>query len=133
MAITLVDSNVIIDVLSDDPKWSEWSSQALEDAADDGTIAINPIIYSEVSIRFTRIEDLDEALIDFAFLDVPRPACFLAGKCFQSYRRLGGAKVSTLPDFFIGAHAMVSGLTLLTRDAARYRTYFPKLNVTAPS
>lgn len=129
----LVDSNIIIDVLTDDPKWSSWSSRALASAADAGPIVINPIIYTETSIRFDRIEMLDAALADFLLLELPRAACFLAGKCFLKYRRQGGTKTGTLPDFFIGAHAMVAGMKLLTRDVGRYKTYFPKLDVIAPN
>jgi len=128
----LVDSNVVLDVLTNDPKWLDWSSRTLEDAAERGPILINPVIYAEISIRFERIEDLDEAMADFLYLDIPRAACFLAGKCFLKYRREGGVKASPLPDFFIGAHAMIAGLTLLTRDRQRYKTYFPKLTVIAP-
>ena len=128
----LVDSNVVLDILTDDPKWSVWSSMALEDAAERGPIVINPVIYAELSIRFERIEDLEEAIAEFLYLEIPKSACFLAGKCFMKYRRRGGTKASPLPDFFIGAHAMVAGLTLLTRDHQRYSTYFPKLAVIAP-
>ena len=128
----LVDSNVVLDVLTDDSQWSAWSSRALEDAAERGPIVINPAIYAEISIRFERLEELDELMAEFVFLDIPKAACFLAGKCFLKYRRGGGMKASPLPDFFIGAHAMIAGLTLLTRDRQRYRTYFPKLTVIAP-
>ncbi|MDR3083933.1 MAG: type II toxin-antitoxin system VapC family toxin [Streptomyces sp.] len=133
-AATLVDSNVLLDVLSADPQWSGWSTQALEDAADRGPLAINPIIFAEVSVRFTRIEDLEDALpsSDFARLPLPWPAAFLAGKAFLSYRRRAGSSRTPLPDFYIGAHAAVSRLRLLTRDAARYRTYFPTVEVIAP-
>ena len=128
----LVDSNVILDILTDDSRWSVWSSRALEEAAEQGPIFINAVIYAEVSVGVRRIEDLDDALTDFLYLDLPRAACFLAGKCFLKYRRGGGLKTSPLPDFFIGAHAMVGGLRLLTRDQGRYRSYFPKLAVIAP-
>ena len=128
----LVDSNVVLDILTNDSQWSAWSSQALEDAAERGPIVINPVIYTELSIRFERIEELDEAMAEFLYLDIPKAACFLAGKCFLKYRRGGGTKTSPLPDFFIGAHAMITGLSLLTRDPKRYRTNFPKLAVIAP-
>lgn len=128
----LVDSNVILDILTNDQRWLMWSSQALEDAAEQGPIFINSMIYAEISVRFDRIEDLDESLVDFQYLEVPRAACFLAGKCFLKYRRSGGAKTSPLPDFFVGAHAMVGGLPLLTRDRGRYQSYFPKLKIIAP-
>lgn len=134
MAITLADSNVLLDVLTDDPAWGRWSGAALARAADDGEVAINPIIYAEVSLAFARIEDLDEALPPAAFRRFPLPweAGFLAGRCFDRYRRRGGARRSPLPDFYIGAHAAVSGFVLLTRDPSRYRSYFPKLSILSP-
>lgn len=134
MADTLVDSNVLLDVLTEDVRWFAWSSEALARRAGESALVINPIIYAEVSIGFARIEELDEALKAAGFERRPLPweAAFLAGKCFQRYRRRGGARTSTLPDFYIGAHAAVSGLALLTRDAARYRTYFPRLEVISP-
>ena len=130
----LVDSNVLLDVLEEDPQWYEWSSTQLQNAADSCSLIINPIIYAEISVGFKRIEELEEALpLDF-FQRRPLPweAAFLAGKCFIRYRKLGGTKRSPLPDFFIGAHAAISGLTLLTRDAARYRTYFPSIKLITP-
>ena len=129
-----MDSNVLLDVLSEDPQWFDWSSNALAQSAESAPLVINPIIYAEVSIRFARIEELDEALPTELFRREPLPwaAGFLAGKCFQAYRQRGGAKRSPLPDFFIGAHAAINELTLLTRDAPRYRTYFPRLNILAP-
>lgn len=135
MAGFLVDSNVLLDVLTEDPAWFEWSSTALARCAEDGPLAINPLVYAEVSIGFERIEELDEVLDAAGFLRLALPweAAFLAGKCFLRYRRRGGTRTSTLPDFYIGAHALVEGLTLLTRDAARYRTYFPRLGLVAPS
>ncbi len=134
MAGVLVDSNVLLDVLTEDPKWLTWSAEALARCADRAGLAINPIVYAEVSIGFDRIEDLDSALPAAVFVRSPLPweAAFLAGKCFQTYRRRGGERRSPLPDFYIGAHAAVAGLTLLTRDPARYRTYFPKLELIAP-
>ncbi|MDX8402651.1 MAG: type II toxin-antitoxin system VapC family toxin [Mariprofundaceae bacterium] len=130
----MVDSNVLLDVLSDDPDWGEWSSCALARAADHGELVINTVIYAEVSVGFARIEQLEEALPADVFRRAPIPpeAAFLAGKCFLRYRRRGGVRRSPLPDFFIGAHAAVQGWRLLTRDARRYREYFPKLNLTAP-
>lgn len=130
----LVDSNVLLDVLTADPAWGEWSAAALAAAADESTLAINPIVYAEVSIGFERIEDLDDALPADALQRLPLPwtAAFLAGKCFLAYRRAGGDRRSPLPDFYIGAHAAVAGMTLLTRDAARYTTYLPKLRLIAP-
>jgi predicted nucleic acid-binding protein len=133
-AAVLVDSNVLLDVMTADPSWSAWSSDALARARRGARVAINPIVYAEVSIGYDRIEDLDTALpqADFARLDLPYAAAFLAGKCFVAYRRAGGTRTSPLPDFYIGAHAAVGGMSLLTRDGARYRTYFPKLRVLAP-
>jgi predicted nucleic acid-binding protein len=134
MARTLVDSNVILDVLTEDDEWFDWSSSALADAAGMGPLAINPIIYAEVSARFERIEDLDDALPESYYGRRPLPweAAFLAGQCFIRYRRSGGQRRSPMPDFYIGAHSAISGLTLLTRDAKRYRTYFPSLRIVSP-
>mgnify|MGYP006277173779 CR=1 FL=1 len=130
----LVDSNVLIDVLSEDATWFDWSSATLAWAANRGIVAIDPIIYAEVSIAFDTIEDLEIALPRDAFPRLPLPleAAFLAGKAFVRYRKVGGVKRSPLPDFYIGAHAAVASMTLLTRDASRYRSYFPGLNVIAP-
>lgn len=131
---TLVDSNVILDVVTDDPTWGDRSRRALERAADDGGLAINPIVYAEVSVGYDRIEDLDAALPPeiFARLPLPWAAGFLAGECFVRYRRRGGTRRSPLPDFYIGAHAAVEGMKLLTRDARRYRTYLPRLELVTP-
>lgn len=131
---TLIDSNVLLDVITEDETWFEWSSQALTRAADSGPLVINPVIYAEVSVRFSRIEDLDDAIppSDYGRLALPWEASFLAGKVFLAYRRNKGTKSSTLPDFFIGAHAAVADLALLTRDASRYRTYFPTVRIAAP-
>lgn len=134
MSETLVDSSVVLDILTEDPEWLEWSASALEQRAEESLLVINPIIYAEISIRFERIEDLEGALPAWMFRRDPLPweAAFLAGKCFITYRRRGGARRSPLPDFYIGAHAAVAGMTLLTRDAARYRTYFPRLDLITP-
>jgi predicted nucleic acid-binding protein len=131
---TLVDSNVIIDYLDSDSEWSNWSAAMLVEAADHGAVAINPIIYAEVSVVYPAVEDVEDALPQDYFLRayLPWEAAFLAAKCFERYRRRGGTKRSPLPDFYIGAHAAVAGMTLLTRDARRYRTYFPKLRIIAP-
>jgi predicted nucleic acid-binding protein len=131
----LVDANVILDLVTEDPTWNEWSAAALADAAERDALAINPIIYAEVSIGFDRIEELDAALPEheFARLPLPWPAAFLAGKCLLTYRRAGGTRRSPLPDFYIGAHAAVDDLELLTRDPRRYRTYFPRLRLIAPA
>ncbi len=130
----LVDSNVLLDVVTEDPRWYAWSSAALSRAADNALLAINPIVYAEVSIRFETIEALEEALAPQLFerLALPWEAAFLAGKCFVDYRKSGGRKTTPLPDFYIGAHAAVANLALLTRDASPYRTYFPKLRLLAP-
>lgn len=130
----LVDSNVLLDVLEEDEIWYEWSSTQLQKVADSSALIINPIIYAEISVGFQRIEELEAALpMDFfQRKPIPYEAAFLAGKCFIRYRKLGGVKHAPLPDFFIGAHAAVAGLTLLTRDAARYRTYFPSLKLITP-
>lgn len=130
---TLVDANVLLDILTEDDRWFEWSENAMVAAAALGDLAINPIIYAEVAVGFATIEELDEALSDFAWLSLPYEAAFLAARCFVRCRRAGGARRSPPPDFYIGAHAAVSGLELLTRDAARYRTYFPRLTIVAPS
>jgi predicted nucleic acid-binding protein len=131
---TLVDSNVILDILTEDEEWLDWSSSQVEESASAGMLVINPIIYAEVSTRFERIEELDEALPLEYYRRVPLPweAAFLAGQCFMNYRRRGGSRRSPMPDFHIGAHAALTGLTLLTRDATRYRTYFPTLRIVAP-
>jgi predicted nucleic acid-binding protein len=130
----LVDANVILDIRTEDAVWFEWSSRALVETAGRMKLAINPIIYAEVSIDAERIEELDDALPEghYARLSLPYEAGFLAGKAFLRYRRAGGERRSPLPDFYIGAHAAVSGLTLLTRDAARYRTYFPTVDLICP-
>ena len=134
MSEVLVDSNVILDVLTEDPVWCDWSASALEEHAESAVLLINPIIYSEVSVRFERIEELELALPIDVFRRDPLPweAGFLAGKCFLRYRRQGGARRSPLPDFFVGAHAAVRGAALLTRDAKRYQSYFPTLKIIAP-
>jgi predicted nucleic acid-binding protein len=134
VAGTLVDSNIILDVLTDDADWGDWSSAMLAAAARAGPLAINPIIYAEVSACFDRIEDLDDALPETYYrrLSLPFAAGFLTGQCFVKYRRRGGTRRSPLPDFYIGAHAALAGLTLLTRDGTRYRDYFPRLRIIAP-
>jgi predicted nucleic acid-binding protein len=130
----IVDSNVVLDIVTVDKKWFRWSSEALGQYSETHTLVINPVIYAEVSIGFDRIEDVEAVLSPMLFRRDPIPweAAFLAGKCFLQYRKKGGGKRSPLPDFFIGAHAAVLGISLLTRDASRYRTYFPKLRLIAP-
>jgi predicted nucleic acid-binding protein len=133
--VTLVDTNVLLDLVTDDPDWSEWSLARLEEAALAGPIVINDVVYAETSIRYRRIEDLDAMLVH-AMIEVapaPRAALFLAGKAFQRYRTAGGPRTGVLPDFFIGAHAAVAGWPLLTRHAGRYRSYFPTLKLIAPA
>lgn len=134
MSAILVDSNVLLDVMTKDAAWFTWSSEALEAGADAGRLVINPIVFAEVSIRFARIEDVEAALPQ-SMIDrepIPYEAVFLAGKAYIAYRKRGGTKLSALPDFFVGAHAVVAGYRLLTRDASRYRTYYPKLALIAP-
>ena len=134
MSGILVDSNVLLDTLTEDVNWFQWSSRALAEAAENATLVINPIIYAEVSIRFERIEDLEETLPPSYFRRdaLPWEAGFLAGKCFAAYRKRGGQRRAPMPDFYIGAHAAVSGMTLLTRDVARYKTYFPRVRLISP-
>lgn len=134
MSRALVDANVLLDVLTEDPQWCDWSAAKLDTCAASGEVCINPIIYAEVSVGFERIEDLDEALAPdiFTRLALPWDAGFLAGKAFLKYRRASGARTSPLPDFYIGAHAAIDGMALLTRDAKRYRTYFPTLELFCP-
>jgi predicted nucleic acid-binding protein len=129
MTAVLIDSNVLLDLMTEDPRWFTWSAAAVARVAERFRLVINPIIYGEVSVRYSQIEDLDAALPKAMFdrEAIPYQAAFLAGKAFLLYRRREGTKRSPLPDFFIGAHAAVAGYQLLTRDAIRYRTYFPKL------
>jgi predicted nucleic acid-binding protein len=134
VADTLVDSSVLLDVLTEDPGWLDWSGAALARAADAGRLLINPLVYAEVSVGFDRIEELDAALDPNTLVRraLPWEAGFLAGKVFLQYRRAGGLRRSPLPDFYIAAHAAIEGLTLLTRDPQRVRTYFPRLRIVAP-
>ncbi|HVD90847.1 MAG TPA: type II toxin-antitoxin system VapC family toxin [Vicinamibacterales bacterium] len=131
---TLVDSNVLFDVLQEDEEWLDWSASMLAQAAERGALAINPIIYAEVCAGYDTIEELDRVMpLEFYRREpLPWAAGFLASRAFLSYRRRGGARRSPLPDFYIGAHAAVAGHTLLTRDPTRYRRYFPKLRIIAP-
>lgn len=129
----LVDSNVLLDLFTDDPSWAAWSAARLAEAFDAGQVVIDPLVYAEISVAFDRIEALDAALPErLTREELPREAAFLAGKCFLEYRRRGGARRSPLPDFYIGAHAAVTGRALLTRDANRYRTLLPTLNLITP-
>jgi len=130
----LVDTNVLVDVLQDDPQWANWSIGQLRAQASIHQLAINPIIYAEMSLSFSSLEGLDSAVSTLALelREIPRPALFLAAKAYAQYRKRGGSKLQVLPDFFIGAHAAVESWPLLTRDASRFRTYFPTLEVVAP-
>jgi predicted nucleic acid-binding protein len=130
----LVDSNVLLDVTSANEQWGAWSAASLQRFADEAILVINPVVYGEVSVRYSSIEEMDQALPSDHFRrdDIPYAAAFLAGKVFLEYRRGGGLRRAPLPDFYIGAHAAVAGFRLLTRDARRYRTYFPRLELIAP-
>jgi hypothetical protein len=134
MTNVLVDSNVILDIVTEDANWFEWSSTQLMQSADRGNLIINPIIYAEVSIGFAGVEELESALPRdfFQYEPLPWNAAFLAGKAFLKYRQRGGDRRSLLPDFYIGAHATVLKIPLLTRDVSRYRTYFPTLELIVP-
>jgi predicted nucleic acid-binding protein len=132
--VTLVDSNVLLDLVTDDPRWADWSIAQLEGAALRGPLVINDVVYAELAVRYERIEAL-EAFISAASLRVeaiPRGALFLAGKVFTRYRRAGGTRTGVLPDFFIGAHAAIEKRPLLTRDVGRYRAYFPTVELITP-
>jgi predicted nucleic acid-binding protein len=132
--MTLVDTNVLLDLVTNDAQWADWSIRQLDAAALQGPLVINDIVYAELSVRFTAIETLEDALDEVAIsvAAMPRAALFLAGKVFQRYRAAGGTRTGVLPDFFIGAHAAVAGLPLLTRDARRYRSYFPSVDQVTP-
>jgi predicted nucleic acid-binding protein len=134
LTAVLIDSNVLLDLMTEDPRWSAWSAAAIETAANRYRLVINAIVYSEVSVRYSRIEDL-EAALPKGMIEreaIPYEAGFLAGKAFLADRRRGGTKRSPLPDFLIGAHAAVGGYRLLTRDATRYRSHFPSLDLISP-
>ena len=132
----LVDTNVLLDVVEDDPTWADWSQRQLDAASLRGSICINPVIYAELSMAFARIEELESVVADggFEVEEIPREALFLAGKVFLRYRQRSRAasKRNVLPDFFIGAHAAVRGMPILTRDVGRYRTYFPTVELITP-
>jgi len=132
---TMIDSCVLLDVIAIDPQWADWSAGQIAAAMDAGRVVINPLIYAEVSVGYRSIEELDELLPagDYEREPLPYLAGFAAGKAFVRYRRGGGDKRSPMPDFYIGAHAAVAGYRLLTRDARRYRTYFPSIGVIAPA
>ncbi|MGO9898122.1 MAG: type II toxin-antitoxin system VapC family toxin [Solirubrobacteraceae bacterium] len=133
MTGTLVDSNVLLDLFTGDSRWREWSEMRLAEAFDRGPTLINPIVYAEISISFERIEELEQALPpELEREALPWEAAFLAGKCFLEYRRRGGERRSPLRDFYIGAHAALTGRALLTRDAGRYRSLFPRIELISP-
>lgn len=131
----LVDTNVLIDVAIDDPAWAGWAGAQLAAARDSDRLALNAVVYAELSVHFATVEALESVLAPFRFerLHLPWEAAFLAAKAFKRYRQGGGAKAAPLPDFFIGAHAAVAGLPLLTRDPRRYRRYFPKVRLICPT
>ncbi len=132
--MTLIDTNVLLDLVTDDPVWADWSLAQLETASLAGPLLINDIVYAELAVRYDRIEDLD-AFVEAAELTIapmPRAALFLAGKAFTQYRRAGGIRTGVLPDFLIGAQAAVQRLPLLTRDVGRYRVYFPTVELISP-
>lgn len=132
--MTLIDTNVLLDLVTDDPVWADWSIRQLEAAAQRGPLLINDVVYAELSVRFPRIDDVERLLSEagLTVAAIPRQALFLAGKAFQRYRTSGGARLGVLPDFFIGAHASVTALPLLTRDVRRYRAYFPAVDLISP-
>ena len=132
--MTLVDTNVLLDLVTDDPHWADWSVAQLETASLRGPLLINDVVYAELSVRYERIEDIEAVLTETGIdiVPMPRPALFLAGKVFAQYRKAGGTRTGVLPDFFIGAHAAVSELPLLTRDSSRYGRYFPSLVLITP-
>lgn len=131
----IVDSNIILDILTENKEWYRWSSEQLVNLSKDNELIINQVIYSEISIRFSSIEDLDEVIAEAGLKceNLPWEACFLAGKCFMQYKKNQGTKYSTLPDFYIGAHAAITKRRLLTRDVRRYKTYFNNLEIIVPS
>ena len=132
--MTLIDTNVLLDLVTNDATWADWSIRQLEAAALKGPLAINGVVYAELSVRFATIEALENSLdeANITVEPVPRPALFLAGKVYYRYRAAGGRRTGVLPDFFIGAHAAVAGIALLTRDAQRYRSYFPTIDLVTP-
>jgi predicted nucleic acid-binding protein len=133
--MTLVDTNVLLDIATDDPTWARWSLQRLDAAAMRGRVLINAVVYAEFSIGYARIEEAERVLssVGLDLIEIPQSALFLAGKAFQRYRAQGGSRTGVLPDFFIGAHAAVAQMPLLTRDPRPYRTYFAGINLIAPN
>jgi predicted nucleic acid-binding protein len=133
--VILVDTNILLDLVTGDPQWAEWSQQQLDIATARGQVAINDIVYAELSVGYPTIKELDEMIRRAGVINaaIPRPALFLAGKAFRRHRLAGGVRTGVLPDFFIGAHAVIVDCMLITRDAARYRTYFPGIALIAPN
>ena len=133
--MTLVDTNVLLDIATDDPKWAHWSLHQLDAAAVRGSVLINPVVYAEFSVGYQRVEEVDRVVADVGLelAELPRAALFLAGKAFLRYRAQGGARTGVLPDFFVGAHAAVAGVPLLTRDPRRYNTYFSGIELITPN
>jgi predicted nucleic acid-binding protein len=133
--VTLVDTDVLIDILSNDPNWRAWSQRLLENRGSEGPLLINDIVYAELSARFTSEEQLDAEIseLNVVLQRLPKPALFLAGQAYERYRRAGGTRTGVLPDFFIGAHAQIARWPLLTRDVRRYRTYFPDVELIMPT
>jgi predicted nucleic acid-binding protein len=131
----LIDSCVLLDLFTNDPKWRHWSENTLEQYSRTNTLYINAIVYTEVSIGFNKIEETESAIgqIGAKVLEIPREALFLAGKIFLQYRRNRGTAPTVLPDFFIGAHATISSFALMTRDTEKYTTYYPNLRLISPS
>jgi predicted nucleic acid-binding protein len=132
--VPLIDTNVLFDLVTNDPIWADWSFRQLETHGLGNRLVVNPVVYAELSVGFDRIDKVDAFLggTGVEVLEIPRAALFLAGKAFQTYRARGGTKTGVLPDFFIGAHAVVEGISLLTRDARRYRSYFPTVELITP-
>lgn len=132
--VTLVDTNVLFDLVTGEPIWADWSARQLRIAAARGTLIVNPVVYAELSVGYDRVDEVDTALGEagIELVEVPRPALFLAAKAFQAYRGRGGTRTGVLPDFFIGAHAVVEDIALLTRDVRRYRGYFPTIMLITP-
>jgi predicted nucleic acid-binding protein len=133
--VILIDANVLIDVAMDDPVWADWSQERLDLAAGEDQLSINEVVYAELSVRYSRMAELDAMLREFQIdlTPAPREALFLAGKAYQSYRAAGGTRTGVLPDFFIGAHALATNSPLITRDVGRYRSYFPGIELIAPN
>jgi predicted nucleic acid-binding protein len=133
--VPLVDTNVLFDLVTNDPIWAEWSARQLRILSARTTLFVNPVVYAELSVGYNRVDEVDAALeaAGVQMIEMPRPALFLAGQAYKTYRARGGIKTGVLPDFFIGAHAVAEGLSLLTRDARRYRSYFPTIELITPS